>query len=196
MDFWWVRFETQLLRCLTLVAPPVISLLCNLFHEPLGYGLPVPGLPRLCWYVLNFWQADGGTLDNITDVVTGIAYAWGESTKFRFRIIVSVNLASSYLRIWLSPKVLLTLMIVTRLILHRRNFRKAIGASNRSDGLYKAVVVMLIESCALCTIAYILYITPWNGGSIGDPFSGALDSIQVRGVFTFPRRIATLSIVV
>ena len=195
MGFWWVRFETQLLRCLTWVAPPAISLLCNLFHEPLGYGLPVPGLPCLCWYVLNFWQADSGTLDNITGVVTGIACIWVESTKFF--TIVSVNLANSYPRIWLSPKVLLTLMIVTRLILHRRKFRKAIGASDRSDGLYKAAVVMLIESCALCAIAYILYIVPWGGeSSIGNLFTGALDSIQVRGVFTFPRRITTLNVVV
>ena len=32
---------------------PVASLLYRLFHEPLGHGLPIPDVPRLCWYVLE-----------------------------------------------------------------------------------------------------------------------------------------------
>ena len=155
----------------------------------------MPDLPRLCWYVLNFWQADGDTLANITDVAIGIAYIcwpWG-SMVFHAPIVLS-QLETSDMSIWILPNVLLTLMIVTRLILHRRNFRKAIGASDRSDGLYAAIVAMLIESCALCSITYILRFvpSPW----VGEIFSGTLGSVQVRAFSTFPWCGETLGIAV
>ena len=52
MDFWWVPFQTQLLKRLTEAAHLAASLLCYLFHEPLDHGRPVHDVPHLCWCVL------------------------------------------------------------------------------------------------------------------------------------------------
>ena len=54
--------------------------------------------------------------------------------------------------------VFLTLMIVIRLVLHKRNTRNALGTAYKSDGLYNTVVTMLIESCAISAVTYVLYI--------------------------------------
>ena len=140
-----------------------------------------------------FWQADDDTLANITDAAIGIAYVC-EGLARSYVPIVFMHLGTSYMSIWLLPNVLLTLMIVTRLILHRRNFRRAIGASNGSDGLFTAIVTMLVESCALCAITYILCIVPSSW--VEDIFSGVLGSVQVRAFFTFPRCGVTLGIAV
>lgn len=65
-----------------------------------------------------------------------------------------------------SLNILLTLMIVARLILHRRNIQNAMGASARTTaGLYQAIVTVLIESCALYAVSFILFIGPWGSGS-------------------------------
>jgi hypothetical protein len=53
-------------------------------------------------------------------------------------------------------------MIVIRLIRHDRNIRNATGAPAKAFGLYKAIVTMLIESCALYSVTYLLYIVPWS----------------------------------
>ena len=50
----------------------------------------------------------------------------------------------------------LTLMIVTRLILHGRKVQNAFGASTEANRLYKTVATMLIESCALYLVIILL----------------------------------------
>ena len=78
-------------------------------------------------------------------------------------------------------------MIVTRLIMHRRNVRKVMGASGGAIGLYTAVVTMLIESYALYAVAFLLYMVPWAIESwVLSIFSSVLGAVQVRGVFAFP----------
>ena len=93
------------------------------------------------------------------------------------------DVGTSYFSISLSLNILLTLMIVTRLTLHRRNFRNVQGASQRVGGLYTAIVTILIESYALYAIAFLLYIVPW---ALGHPivylFSQVLGNVQVRVV--------------
>ena len=61
----------------------------------------------------------------------------------------------------ISLNVLLTLMIIIRLILHKRNIRNAVGTAHKPGGPYDAVVTMLVESCALYAITYLLYIVTW-----------------------------------
>jgi hypothetical protein len=73
----------------------------------------------------------------------------------------TLNLGLSYYSISLSLNVFLTLMIVTRLVLHSRNIRNAMGAPAGNSGLYKAVITMLIESCALYAVTLLLFIVPW-----------------------------------
>ena len=54
-------------------------------------------------------------------------------------------------------------MITIRLILHVRNIRTAMGITG-IGGLSKAIVTMLIESCALYAINSLLVIVLWVTG--------------------------------
>jgi hypothetical protein len=106
----------------------------------------MPDLPRLCWYVPNLSGTQLGvyTLTNITNTAIGIPYIYGLVNSYS---VVLNDLGIAYVSLWISPKVILTLMIVTRIVLHSRNFRRAIGASasDTSSGLYTAAVALLIE---------------------------------------------------
>ena len=62
-----------------------------------------------------------------------------------------------YFSISILLNIVLTFMIITRLILHTRNTRAAMGMTGL-DGLSKAIVTMLIESCALYTASSLLVI--------------------------------------
>ena len=124
-------------------------------------------------------HADGDTLTNITDVATGVPYLYQESRAEQNNIALA-NVGISYFSISLSLNVLLTLMIVARLVLHRRDLRKALGASDSSSGVYTALAAMIIESYALYAVAFLVYIVPWALDSWITPlFSKILPSIQV-----------------
>ena len=77
--------------------------------------------------------------------------------------------------------VLLTLLIVGRTALLNNNIRDVMKAPVKVGRLYNAIVTSLVESCALYSVACILYIISWTAG---DPFSGVsfpiLVQIQVR----------------
>ena len=86
----------------------------------------------------------------------------------------------------LSLNALLTLMIITRLILHSRNIRKAVGTTAGVTGLYKAIVTMLVESSALYAASLVLTAGPWVAGSyLQDIFTPILAEVQVRPVLHF-----------
>ena len=77
-------------------------------------------------------------------------------------------------------------MIVTRLILHSRNVRTAMGAPFGATGLRKAIVTMFIESSALYAVNSLLFIGPWGAGNhAADMFLPILAETQVRVLF-FP----------
>ena len=85
-----------------------------------------------------------------------------------------------YFSISTSLNVLLTLMIVIRIILCARNTRTALGRSGISR-LFKAVVIMLIESCALYAVNSLLVIVPWGAeNAIWNFFLPVLTETQVR----------------
>ena len=85
-----------------------------------------------------------------------------------------------YFTISLSLNILITLMIVTRLLLHTRNLRAALGRAG-SGGLYNTVVTMLIESSAVYAVISLLVIGPWvSGNHIADTFLSILTQTQVR----------------
>ena len=95
----------------------------------------------------------------------------------------SFQFGTPYYSISLALNVFLTLMIVVRLALHRRTIRRALGSPATVGGLYKAVVNMLIESCALYAASYILFIGPWAAGSsISNIFFPILAEAQVRAI--------------
>ena len=85
-----------------------------------------------------------------------------------------------YYTISLSLNVILTLMIITRLILQARDTRTALGITG-IGGLCKAVVTMLVESCALYAVSSLLVIGPWGANNpITNVFLPILNQTQVR----------------
>ena len=146
-------------------------------------------------------QADGNTLINTTDAVTGVMLVYWQNS-LGFGTVTAFNFTTSYYSISLSLNFLLTLMIVARLILYIRYLRKATGASGGSSGLHTCtatttVVTILIESYALHAIALLLYIVPWAVDSpVANIFSGIGGATQVCAVFTFSQCGMTLDIVV
>ena len=73
-------------------------------------------------------------------------------------------------------------MIVLRLARHDRNIRAAMGTPGGIGGLYKAIVTMLIESCALYVVTSLLVIGlayTWDF-SIAEIFIFILAEAQVR----------------
>ena len=111
----------------------------------------------------------------------GIALTYEISLPSRTWDSFEINLGLSYFSISVSLNVILTLMIVTRLTLHSRNLRNAMGPAARATRLYKTIVTMLIESSALYAASFLLYIGPWGADSnISDIFFPLLAGTQVR----------------
>lgn len=116
---------------------------------------------------------------NVTDTAMGITTVY---TNFSGPIVYSSALsrigALSYWVISLSLNVLLTLLIVVRLVIHSRSIRRAMGTS---FGLYKSIISMLIESCALYASSFLVYIvTSREGGGLVSAFQPILGGTQVR----------------
>ena len=77
--------------------------------------------------------------------------------------------------------ILLTLMIVIRLIIHSRNLHAAIGSPAGIGRLYKDVVTMLVESCALSAVSSLLFIVSRGAGNhAADIFLPIFSQTQVR----------------
>ena len=71
-------------------------------------------------------------------------------------------------------------MIAVRLILHARNTRAALGITG-IGGLCRAVVMMLVESCALYAVNSLLVIGPLGAGNVTwSLFAATINEIQVR----------------
>ena len=98
-----------------------------------------------------------------------------------------------YVSVSVSLNVLLTLMIVTRLIVHGRNVRAATGSPAGISGLYKAVASMLIESSALYSMNSLVLIGLWATKSdAAGVFLPVIAEIQVCD-FAQPRFSSRLS---
>ena len=130
-------------------------------------------------------------LANLIDTAMGIA--------FIYQIARPISLVSNagtiedfgtpYYSISLALNVILTLMIVGRLIIHGKNVRNAMGSPSGVNGLYKAIVGMLVESCALYAVSYLLFMVPWAAGSpVSNAFFPILAETQVRTIPASPRR--------
>ena len=99
----------------------------------------------------------------------------------KFWSSITVNFGVPYFSISLALNFLLTLMIVVRLVMHSKNIRNAMGAqATGATGLYKTIATVLIESSALYTISYLLFIGPWGSTNYAEyVFFPALAQIQV-----------------
>ena len=93
----------------------------------------------------------------------------------------------SYFSLSLSLNILLTIMIVARLILRSRDIRNVMGSPERTGGMYKTVVTILVESSALYAISSLLFLGPWAAGSyVSCLFFPILGETQVRAAFASP----------
>ena len=86
-------------------------------------------------------------------------------------------------------------MIATRLILHDREVKSALGASVSANGFYKAVVAVLTESCALFAVTFLLFVGPWAAGSpVASTFFPILVQTQVREILCYELVVFCLTI--
>lgn len=99
-----------------------------------------------------------------------------------------------YFSVSVALDVLLTLMIVVRLILHDRGIRNATGAPANASRLYKTIITMLVESCALYSVTSLLFIGPWAANNnASNIFLPVLGEIQVIAPFLVIIRVANRS---
>lgn len=122
-------------------------------------------------------------LANISSTGTGITILYANSQSVGESPLL-LDFGIIYFSIALALNVLLTLMIVTRLILHNANIRQ-FKALKGASGLYKVIITILVESCVLYAISIALFLGPWAGGSsVQLAFFQILPEVQVRTVFS------------
>ena len=121
----------------------------------------MPHVPRFRGLVLDLPAVTLTFLANITDTAMGILAT--------FRMVhphtafdSTAQFGLMYFVLSLSLTTLLTVMIILRLVLHARNIRNALGSRANASGLYKTIVVTLVESYALYTITFIVLIVLGN----------------------------------
>ena len=120
------------------------------------------------------------------DSATGIAAIYADALSYS-GLITFPYWNNAYYSIALSLNALLTLMLITRLVLHSKNIRRAMGDQDGASGLYKAIITMLVESGALHAASFVLFVGPSASGSIVQLATfPILPEIQVRTVFPLP----------
>lgn len=142
-------------------------------------------------YAMNYWVIAFPCLMFLASFAIGIAFIWEIAQTFSLNSnsVTIADFGTPYYAISISLNVLLTLMIVVRLVLHRKNIRKAMGA--RAAGLYGTAATLLVESCALYAVSYILFIGPWAIGSpVSNIFFPILAETQVIAPFLIILRVA------
>ena len=128
------------------------------------------------------------SLVNIVDTAMGISFIYQGSRPVSVvtQYVPIANFGKAYYSISLSLDVLLTLTIVARIVLHSREFRSAMGSLVKPNRVYKVLVTILVESCALYTVSYLLFLGPWASSSpVCDAFFPMLAANQVRTIFAF-----------
>ena len=99
---------------------------------------------------------------NVINTATGVLFLAARVNDTSYGSTV-YNFALPYISISISLNVLLTFMIVTRLVLQIKGIRTSMGITG-INGLCKAIITTLIESCALYTVSSLLVIGPWAAG--------------------------------
>ena len=116
--------------------------------------------------------------DNVVNIATGIVVLASHSCGWG-----KVSFILPHLSVAVSLNTLLTLMIVTRLVLHGRNIRAVMGSQVGISGLYKTIATMLIESSALYAVNSLVLIGLWAAGSgASGIFLPTLSQTQVRAL--------------
>lgn len=105
---------------------------------------------------------------------------------------ITVNFGLPYFTISVALNILLTLIIAWRLLLHDRNFKKAIGSQYAISSIYRSIVTMLIESSALYAAVSICFIVPYAMSRHASAiFLSMLSRVQIIAPLLIVRRVAT-----
>lgn len=182
-------------------------------YQYLVYSKAISIVPNLM-FLLNNWLADSLLLYRcyviyarrpwviafpciayLASVAMGIMFIYQTSQpNSSLWTTIAINFGLPYFSISLGLNILLTLMIVTRLIMHSRNIRKALGAPAGAGGLYKTIITVLVESSALYAVNSLLFVAPWGASShVADIFLPILAETQVIAPFLIIRRVANQS---
>jgi len=132
----------------------------------------------------------------IASLVVGITFIYQSSRPADiFRVSATFNdLGIPYYSISFALNVLLTLTIVGRLIHLSRSIRNVMNAPVKVDGLYKSIVISLIESCALYSVGFLLFIGSWAARNpVVILFLPILVEVQAIAPFLITIRIANRS---
>lgn len=169
----------------------IVSQVMFLLNNWLADGLL---LYRCCViYSMNYWVITFPFLMYFASVATGIVFVH-QITRTNVQNALALNIGIPYFSVSISLNVILTLMIITRLILHSRKSRSVLGAHTGASRLYKEVITTLIESSALCAITSLLFIVPWAAGSwVADIFLPLLAETQVIAPLLIVLRVANRS---
>lgn len=141
-------------------------------------------------YSMNYWIIILPGVMYLATVAMSIAYIYENGTLLIWNpkitdIFLSYNITA------VSLNVLLTVMIIIRILQHRRNLRSAVGTSGGGSRLYTAIITMLVESCAPYTVTYLLYIVPVALGSyINFVFAWIFGAFQVIAPYLIILRVA------
>ena len=122
-----------------------------------------------------------------TVTATGIAYIYADTVQTGPDMFQSRKWGDVYYPIAFSLNVVLTLMIIMRLFLHRKDIRRALGDQIGAGRLYKEIITMFVESGALYAASIVLYLGTWATGSVAMPVVvGILYEVQVRTALPLP----------
>ena len=100
-------------------------------------------------------------LADVSNTAMGILLVYQTTQPGYIWNSLAANTGIPYFSISVSLNVLLTLIIVTRLILHSRFLRNGTESFAKSSGLYSTVITVLVESSAIYAVNSLLLIGPW-----------------------------------
>jgi len=147
-------------------------------------------------YSMNRWVIAFPCLVYLASLAIGIEFNYRDSRSAGIGWVFTdfINFGIPYYSISFALNVLLTPMIVGRLILHSRRIRKVMNAPVKVNGLYKTIVTSLIESCAIYSVTFLLFIGSWAAKSpaVG-LFLPILVQVQAIAPFLIITRIANRS---
>lgn len=145
-------------------------------------------------YAMNYWVIAFPCFLYVASIGAGIMYIFEDSHPLGayWNGGGAVNFGPIYLSISLSLNVILTFMIVTRLFLHNRVIRNAVGPLSSPSGYTKFANTILIESCALSAVTSLMYIGSWGTGNyrVANYIIPIFEASQVIGPFLIIIRVA------
>ncbi|KAG7097755.1 hypothetical protein E1B28_005076 [Marasmius oreades] len=179
---------------------------------PLGYALSQystwRGMTPNVVYTISNWFADGLLMYRcyviynmqkwvlvIPGIMFGGSISMGVITLYKSSrpgsnlwAGITVNFGLPYFVLSVALNVMLTLIISFRLLWHSRKY----NLSTSSSGVYKRIVSMLVESCALYSLFSILFIGTYAAGNYAsDLFLPILSQVQIIAPFLIIIRVAT-----